>query len=192
MTEKEKMLQGLLYYADADMELEAERGRAKDLCHQFNQLQPSDLEAHRRLLRCLFGKTGECFTVVAPFWCDYGYNIEVGEIFFANHNMVILDCAKVIFGDNVFVGPDCGFYTAAHPLAAEERRQGLEYAKPIIVGDDVWIGGGVRVLPGVHIGSNTVIGSGSVVTKDIPANCLAAGNPCRVLRPITEADKMIK
>ncbi len=192
MTEKEKMLQGLLYYADADPELLAERARAKDLCRQFNQLLPSDLAAGRQLLRGLLGKTGAEFTILAPFWCDYGYNIEIGENFFANHNLLILDCAKVVFGDNVLVGPDCGFYTAGHPLAAKQRRQGLEYARPITVGDDVWFGGGVRVLPGVRIGSRAVIGSGSVVCRDIPTDCLAAGNPCRVLRPITEADKMVE
>ena len=117
------------------------------------------------------------------------YNIELGENFYANYNLVILDGAKVTFGDNVFVAPNCGFYTAGHPLDYERRNAGLEYAYPITVGDNVWIGGGVQVMPGVTIGSNVVIGGGSVVTKDIPDNCVAVGNPCKVIRPITEADK---
>lgn len=117
------------------------------------------------------------------------YNIELGENFYANYNLVILDGAKVTFGDNVFVAPNCGFYTAGHPLDYERRNAGLGYAYPITVGDNVWIGGGVQVMPGVTIGSNVVIGGGSVVTKDIPDNCVAVGNPCKVIRPITEADK---
>ena len=141
------------------------------------------------MIRRLLGKIKGKFTILAPFWCDYGYNIEIGENFFANHNCVILDSAKVTFGDNVFIAPDCGFYAAGHPLDVEQRNQGLEYAYPIKVGNNVWIGGGVKVMPGVTIGNNVVIGSGSVVTKDIPDNVLAAGNPCRVIRPITEEDR---
>ena len=125
---------------------------------------------------------------MAPFWCDYGYRISVGNGFFANHNMVILDAGGVTFGDDVFIGPNCGFYTSGHPVDYERRDQGLEYAYPITVGDHVWIGGGVQVMPGVTIGSNVVIGSGSVVTRDIPDDVVAAGNPCRVIRPISERD----
>ena len=125
----------------------------------------------------------------APFWCDFGYNIQVGENFYANHGCVILDGGKVTFGDNVFIAPDCGFHTAGHPLDAEQRNLGLEYAWPITVGDNVWIGANVTVLPGVTIGSNTVIAAGSVVNRDIPAGVVAAGNPCRVLRAITDADR---
>ena len=120
--------------------------------------------------------------------CDFGYNIEVGENFYANHGCVILDCAKVTFGDNVFIAPNCGFYTAGHPIDSKRRNAGLEYAHPITVGNNVWFGGGVQVMPGVTIGNNVVIGSGSVVTKDIPDNVVAAGNPCKVLRAITEED----
>ena len=183
------MLTGLIYDANYDKELLAERVRAKDLCYDYNHLRPSDTEAQQALMRRLLGRTKANFTIVAPFWCDYGYNIEVGENFFANHNLVVLDGAKVIFGDNVFIGPDCGFHTAGHPIDFERRNQGLEYAHPITVGDNVWIGAGVQVMPGVTIGSNVVIGGGSVVVKDVPDSSVAVGNPCRVVRRITEADK---
>ena len=186
MTEKEKMAAGLLYDANYDRELMEARTRCKDICHEFNSLYPSEEEKQKGLLKGLLGKTGEEFRVTAPFWCDYGFNIELGENFYVNHSCVILDCAKVTFGDNVFVGPDCGFYTAGHPIDAKQRNQGLEYARPIHVGDNVWIGGGIRVLPGVSIGEGAVIGSGSVVTKDIPPRVIAAGNPCRVIREIEE------
>ena len=189
MTEKEKMLRGMLYDAD-DSALCADRVRAKELCHAYNQLRPSDAAGMRELLRQLLGKTGESFCVTAPFWCDYGYNIHLGKNFYANHNCVILDCAKVTFGDHVMVGPNCGFYTACHPIDPQQRREGVEFARPITVGNDVWFGGGCTVLPGVTIGDGCVIGAGSVVTRDIPANTVAAGNPCRVLRSISEADRM--
>lgn len=153
MTEKEKMLRGMLYDAD-DSTLCADRVRAKELCHAYNQLRPSDAAGMRELLQRLLGETGETFCVTAPFWCDYGYNIRLGEHFYANHNLVILDCAAVTFGEHVFVAPNCGFYTAGHPIDAECRERGLEYAYPITVGDHVWIGGGVQVMPGVTIGSN--------------------------------------
>lgn len=151
MTEKEKMLRGMLYDAD-DSTLCADRVRAKELCHAYNQLRPSDAAGMRELLQRLLGETGETFCVTAPFWCDYGYNIRLGEHFYANHNLVILDCAAVTFGEHVFVAPNCGFYTAGHPIDAECRERGLEYAYPITVGDHVWIGGGVQVMPGVTIG----------------------------------------
>lgn len=189
MTEKEKMLQQMLYDANNDPALFEERTVCKDLCHAYNQLHPSQLQEQTTLMRTIVGKAKSSFYVTAPFWCDYGYNIELGENFYSNHNLVILDAAKVTFGDNVFIAPNCGFYTAGHPIDAERRNAGLEYAYPIHVGDNVWIGGGVQILPGVTIGSNVVIGSGSVVTRDIPDNVVAAGNPCRVIRPITEEDK---
>jgi len=185
MTEKEKMLAGMLYDANYDKELLAERTKAKDLCYEYNRLRPSDEEGQQRLMQRLLGRTKGAFCIVAPFWCDYGYNISVGENFFANHNTVILDGAKVTFGNNVFVAPNCGFYTAGHPIDAERRNQGLEYARPITVGDNVWIGAGVHVMPGVTIGSNVVIGGGSVVVKDIPDNSVAVGNPCKVIRTIS-------
>lgn len=189
MTEKEKMLKQMLYDANNDADLVRERIEAKELCYRFNQLHPSDEKGQQETIKKLFGKTKDGFCIIAPFWCDYGYNIEIGENFFANHNTVILDCAKVTFGNHVFIAPHCGFHTAGHPIDFERRNQGLEYAYPITVGDNVWIGAGVQVMPGVTIGSNVVIGGGSVVVKDIPSNSVAVGNPCRVIRAITEEDK---
>lgn len=189
MTEKEKMLAGMIYDANYDEDLIREREACKELCYDYNLLRPSQKEEREELIGRIFGKVKGACCVTAPFWCDYGYNIEVGENFYTNHNCVILDAAKVTFGDNVFIAPDCGFYTAGHPIDVERRNQGLEYAYPITVGDNVWIGGGVKVMPGVTIGSNVVIGGGSVVTKDIPDNVVAVGNPCKVLRPVTEEDK---
>ena len=188
-TEKMKAKAGKLYDANYDADLLREREACADKTYELNQLRPSRTAEREALIRSLFGKTQKNFTIVSPFYCDYGYNIEIGENFFANMNCVILDGAKVTFGDNVFIAPNCGFYTAGHPLDAERRNKGLEYAYPITVGDNVWIGANVSVLPGVSIGDNSVIGAGSVVTRSIPANVLAAGNPCRVIREITEEDK---
>lgn len=136
------------------------------------------------ILRELLGRTGSELLIEQPFYCDYGYNIEVGENFYMNVNGVILDGARVTFGNNVFVAPNCGFYTAGHPLDIAQRNQGLEYARPIHIGNDVWIGAGVSVLPGVTIGDGAVIGAGSVVNRDIPPHTLAVGNPCRVIREL--------
>ena len=185
MTEKEKCALGILYDANYDENLLKERDNCKDICFEYNSTKPSELYTKKELMKNLFGKVEGDFTIQAPFWCDYGYNIELGKNFYANHNLVILDGAKVKFGDNVFIAPDCGFHTAGHPIDAGRRNQGLEYAWPITVGSNVWIGAGVQVCPGVTIGSNVVIGAGSVVTKDIPDNVVAVGNPCRVLREIT-------
>ena len=184
MTEKEKAKLGELYDANYDLALIEERRKAKQLCYEFNILSPLEEEKGREILKKLFGEIKNNFTITAPFYCDYGYNIEIGENFYSNHNLVILDAAKVTFGDNVFIGPNCGFYAAGHPLDARQRNKGIEYAKPISVGNDVWIGGNVTVLPGVNIGSNVVIGAGSVVTKDIPSNVVAVGNPCKILKKI--------
>ncbi|PRB00551.1 maltose acetyltransferase [Chryseobacterium sp. MYb7] len=186
MTEKEKCAAGLLYNANYDKELIQERIQCKDLCQEYNGLKNSDAENRYELLRRILGSIKENICIEPNFWCDYGYNIKVGENFYANHNLVILDCAKVEFGDNVFIGPNCSFYTAGHPLDAEQRNEGLEYAHSIKVGNNVWLGGNVVVLPGVSIGNNSVIGAGSVVTKDIPDHVVAVGNPCKVVKNITE------
>lgn len=183
-TEKEKMLQGLLYDANYDESLKAERIKCKVLCQKYNNLQYDNFEEKNSILKQILGKTKNSFLIEPNFYCDYGYNIEIGENFYSNHNLVILDPAKVIFGDNVFIGPNCGFYTASHPLEAEERNKGIEMAKPIKVGNNVWFGGSVTVLPGVTIGDNCVVGAGSVVVKDIPANSVAVGNPCKLIRTI--------
>ncbi|OAB44731.1 sugar O-acetyltransferase [Paenibacillus glacialis] len=189
MTEKEKSQQGLLYNANYDEELIEERLFAKGLCYDYNQLHPRQLNKREAIIKTLLGKTSDHFLIEQPFVCDYGYNIEIGENFYSNHNIVMLDGAKVVFGDNVFVAPNCGFYTAGHPFDVEQRNEGLEIVAPITVGNNVWIGGGVNVIAGVTIGDNTIIGAGSVVTKNIPSGVIAAGNPCRVLREITEEDK---
>lgn len=180
---------GVLYDANYDPELVAERIAAKELCFELNNLHPSMTMKREEIIRRLLGKAGVNCCIESPFYCDYGYNIEVGDNFFINSGCIILDGAKVIFGDNVFVAPHCGFYTAGHPLDHERRNLGLEYALPITIGNNVWIGGHVCILPGVSIGDNSVIGAGSVVNKDIPAGILAAGNPCRVIREINEADR---
>lgn len=188
-SEKEKAKAGKLYDANFDEELLKDRDLCKEACYEYNRLPPARKAERAAILRRLLGKTGKEFVIEQPFFCDYGYNIEIGENFFMNVNGVILDGAKVTFGDDVFIAPNCGFYTAGHPLDAGQRKQGLEYAYPITIGNGVWIGAHVCVMPGVTIGDNTVIGGGSVVTKDIPANVVAVGNPCRVIRAITEADK---
>ena len=184
MTEKEKMLLGKIYNANYDKELLEERKIAQDLCFEYNNLRPSDSEKRKELIKKIVGKAKENFLIEQPFWCDYGYNIEIGENFYSNHNLIILDGNKVKFGDNVFIAPNCSFYTAGHPLDVERRNQGLEYAKPITIGNNVWIGGNVCVLPGVTIGDNVVIGAGSVVNRDIPSNTVAVGNPCKVIKEI--------
>ena len=188
MTEKEKMLAGKPYLAFGE-ELSNERQHAKVLNYELNQLHPLDLEKRQDILKKLLGKTGETFYVEPPFRCDYGYNIEIGENFYSNYNCTILDCAKVTIGNNVMFAPNVSLFTAGHPIHSEPRNEGIEYAFPITIGDNVWIGGNVVVNPGVSIGENCVIGSGSVVTKDIPANSIAVGNPCRVIKEITDEDK---
>ena len=188
MTELEKCRQGLLYDTTFPGREEAHLVCA-ELCYDYNHTRPSDMAGREAILRKLFGKLGKNPYVEPTLFCGFGFNIEAGDNFFANNNCVFVDPGKITFGDNVLIGPQCGFYTALHPIDPQLRAQLLEAAYPITVGNDVWFGGGVKVLPGVTIGDNCVIGAGSVVTKDIPANSLAVGNPCRVLRQITEADK---
>lgn len=189
MTEWEKAQAGFLYDANYDSDLIDMRTKCSDLCYEFNMCRPSDVTKQQEVLHKLFGQIKGNVVVAAPFYCDYGVNISVGENFYTNHNVTILDGAKVTFGDNVFIAPDCVFSTAGHPIDTEQRNLGLEIALPITVGDNVWIGTNVSVLPGVTIGSNVVIGAGSVVNRNIPDGVIAAGNPCRVIRKITEEDK---
>jgi len=184
LSEKEKCLKGLLYDGNYDEALKLERTKAKMLCQKYNNTPYDNFEERNKIIKELLYKTGNNFLIEQSFYCDYGYNIEIGENFYSNHNLVILDPAKVIFGDNVFIGPNCGFYTAGHPLEIEKRNKGLEYARPIKIGNNVWIGGNVVVLPNVTIGDNCTIGAGSVVTKDIPANSVAVGSPCHVIKAV--------
>ena len=183
MNEKEKMLCGKLYNS-TDSELVSARARAKLLCFEYNSLSPDKQNEKTKLIKSLFYKTGENFIIEPNLFVDYGYNIEIGENFYSNHNLVILDCAKVTIGNNVLIGPNCGFYTAEHPLEVNLRNKGLEYARPISIGNNVWLGGGVTVLSDVTIGDNVVIGAGSVVTKNIPENSIAVGNPCKVIKKL--------
>ena len=154
------------------------------MCHKFNNLSPEKIVEKNAIISKILGKTGKVFLIEQPFMCDYGYNIEIGENFGANHNLLILDPAKVTFGDNVMVGPNCGFYTTKHPLEPGLRNSGLQWAEPITVEDNVWICSNVIVLAGVTIGKNSVVGAGSVVTKDVPPNCFVAGNPCKIIRKL--------
>ena len=183
MTEKEKMLEGEIYNPNYDEELIKERAYAKNICFEYNNLNWDKLEKREELIKKLFGKIGSNFVIEPNFWCDYGYNIFIGKNFYANHGLVILDGGKVEVGDNVFIGPNCGIYTATHPIVdIESRNKGLEYTKKIKIGNNVWLGGNVVILPGITIGDNVTIGAGSVITKDIPSNVTAVGNPCKVIK----------
>ena len=188
MNQKERMLQGLPYKAWLDG-LAEERLENKRKIYQYNNLQPDAFEKQDMLIKQILGKTGDNIHIEAPFHCDYGYNIEVGENFYANYNLIILDVGKVIIGKNAQIAPNVSIYTAGHPIHPESRNSGYEYGIAVTIGDNVWIGGNVCIMPGVTIGRNVVIGAGSVVTKDIQDNVIAAGNPCRVIRPITLADR---
>lgn len=187
MSEKEKMISGKLYKV-SDSELVLNLSDAKRLCEEFNNTSRNNEDKRKAILIKLLHNFGNNIMIESPFYCDYGFNIEIGDNFYANHGLTILDGCPVKIGNNVFIGPYVGIYTASHPIAAKVRRIGLEYAKPITIGNDVWIGGNTVINPGVHIGNNVVIGSGSVVTKDIPDNVVACGNPCKVLREITSED----
>lgn len=182
-TEKQKMLAGELYLA-SDAQLSAERLMARKLVKTFNATQPDAIEERTALLKDLLIRTGKNFWIEPPFYCDYGYNIRAGEDVFFNFNCVILDVMPVTLGNRVLVGPNVQIYTATHPVDYKVRGSLLEYAKPIEIGSDVWIGGGSIICPGVTIGDRSIIGAGSVVTKDIPNDVVAAGNPCKVIRTL--------
>lgn len=189
MSEKAKML-NQEYYINWDNELGEEREKAKDLVFKLNATKPSMRSERHQILKELFNSVGDNPWVESPFNCDYGYNITVGDNFYANTNCTILDCAKITIGDDVLIGPNVSFYTPNHAVDVNERKAGYERALPISIGNNVWIGGSVTIIPGVTIGNNSIIGAGSVVTKDIPDNVIAAGVPCRVIRSITTEDKV--
>lgn len=180
MTEKDKMLSGELYDA-TDPQLVIERHNARMLFQQINQMTDENKDERNELFYKLFGKAGRDLWIEPPFFCDYGSNISLGEKVFMNFNCCILDVAPVTMGNRVMLGPNVQIYTATHPMNAKARASGLEYAKPITIGDDVWIGGAAIICPGVHIGDRVVIGAGAVVTKDIPNDVFAAGNPAKVI-----------
>src|SRR5438270_9201259 len=183
-SEMEKMLGGELY-DPLDPDLVQARDRARDLCQELNATRERDQEARRRIVKELFGKGGESVWMQPPFFCDYGTNTLLGERVFFNFNCVVLDVCRVTIGDFSLFGPAVQIYTATHPMNPELRRK-QEFAKPVAIGSDVWVGGGAIICPGVTIGSRAVIGAGSVVTRDVPDQVFAAGNPCRVIRAITE------
>lgn len=183
MTEKEKMLSGLEYDAN-DPELLAEVFAGKDMCQRYNSLQASDATAQRALLKEMLGTCHDDTYINPPFYCDYGKQIHVGKGFFANFHFTVLDEAPVTIGDNAFIGPNVSLYTACHSTIPAERNTRYEWAKPITIGNNCWLGGSVTVLPGVTIGDNCTIGAGSVVSHDIPANSIAVGNPCHVIKTL--------
>jgi maltose O-acetyltransferase len=186
-TERQKMLAGELYDA-LDPELVRARERARDLCQALNATRESEQQTRRQILTELFGSGGESVWMQPPFYCDYGSHIHLGERVYFNFNCVVLDVCEVKVGDFTFFGPAVQIYTATHPMNAQLRRT-QEFGRPITIGSDVWVGGGAIVCPGVTIGDQTVIGAGSVVTRNIPAGVFAAGNPCRVIREITDEDR---
>lgn len=183
MTEKEKMLSGLVYDA-CDMELRCELNINKERLQRYNSLPATDLDARNHLLQQILGQADNDTFINQPFYCDYGTQIRVGKRFFANFSLTILDEAYVVFGDDCFVGPNVSIYTACHSTDPSVRNTRQEWAKPVTIGNNVWIGGSVTILPGVTIGDNCTIGAGSVVVKDIPANSIAVGNPARVVKTL--------
>lgn len=185
LTEKEKMLSGQWYNANFDPQLAEERAFVKDLCLELNATRLKDLSRRKKILREILPNVDtDAVEILSPFMVDYGYNVFLGAGTFFNHNVYLMDCAEIRLGKKVFVGPNCGFYTAIHPLDIVKRAEGLEIAKPIIIGDDVWIGGDVTILPGAKIGRGSVIGAKSLVTGEIPANVMAFGNPARVVKTV--------
>ena len=188
MTEKEKMLGGHIYDA-CNPEVLSELFATQDAVFEYNQIRPTDHALRTEKIKQILGKTGERVIINQPFHCDYGSNISVGEDFFANFNLTVLDEAPVTIGNNCFIGPNVGLYTACHPTDPVARNSRQEWAEPITIGHNVWIGGGVTVLPGVTIGDNVTIGAGSVVAKDIPSNCVAVGNPCRPVKWLEESEQ---
>jgi maltose O-acetyltransferase len=182
-TEKKKMLRGEMYDS-MDETLVAERRYARHLLAELNRVPDGDMDGYHRLRKQLFPNAAEDFWVERPFFCDYGYNLYVGSNTFFNYNCVVLDVCRVSVGSNVMLGPAVQIYAATHPMSADERRVGLEFGKPVSIGDDCWIGGGAIICPGTHVGAGSVIGAGSVVTDDVPDGVFIAGNPARVIRQL--------
>ena len=189
MSEKERMLNGTLYFAN-DEELRKLFKRKARFLDEFNSTKYDDYLKREELIRGIFSHVGKNPMINKPFHCDYGGHISVGDNFYANFDCIFLDVNTITIGDNVFLAPRVSLYTAGHPIDKDVRREQLEFGKPIVIGNDVWIGGNVVVNPGVTIGDNVVIGSGSVVVKDIPSGVVACGNPCKVIRKITDEDKI--
>ncbi|WP_040975316.1 sugar O-acetyltransferase [Necropsobacter massiliensis] len=189
LSEKEKMLAGMAHQPASDELVKLRRENKERLFDYNTQIRPSDQAAKARLITAILGKTKNTPHINAPFFCDYGCFIEVGENFFANYHCTILDSGGVKIGDNVMFAPNVSLYTVGHPLHPQLRNEGWEQAKPIVIGNNVWVGGNVVILPGVTVGDNAVIGAGAVVAKDIPADSLALGNPCRVVRTVTQRDR---
>lgn len=187
MTSRELQKNGMLYTLDED--LFRQHFNAKRITRILNATLETENDKRRELVQELFASAGEGSYIEPPFYCDYGCNTRVGDHFYCSYDCAFLDCGQVTIGNNVMLGPKVGVYAVNHPIDPEVRATGLEYAKPITIGDNVWIGGSAVICPGVTIGSNVVIGAGSVVVKDIPDNCVAAGNPARVVRPITDEDR---
>ena len=190
-SEREKMFAGERYDA-MDPQLVAERCRARELCVAINDSHDEERALRKRIIVELLGSVGDGVWIEPPFYCDYGTNITLGCNVYFNFNCVILDPASVTIGDNAMFGPAVQIYTATHPIGAADRRMARELAQPIEIGSDVWVGGGAIILPCVHIGARSVIGAGSVVTRDIPADVFAAGNPCRVIRNINEMSRLLE
>lgn len=189
MDELEKMKAGFWLHARQPQIREALL-RCEELLFRFNSLPPSREKERNAIIRQLFGKTGSSFSIHSPFHCDFGTQISIGDDFTGNFNLTILDEAPVTIGDHVFIGPNVGIYTVTHALLPDQRNAGLMRSLPVTIGDNVWIGGNTVVMQGVTIGSGAVIGAGSVVTRDVPPDVIAFGNPCRVIRPVTEADRV--
>lgn len=177
MTEKEKMLSGIDYYSQ-DEELIVEINRTKDLIWEYNNIRPTNIEDRKKIIKSIIPDIGENFLINQPFRCDFGSNIKIGNNFFSNFNLTILDEATVTIGDNCFIGPNVSIYTAIHPIDPIKRNQQRQTAQPVTIGNNVWICGSVTIIPGVTIGNNVTIGAGSVVTRNIPDDCVALGNPC--------------